>query len=379
MHPRVPRLAALGLAVAGLVAGLAVAVSPPQASAATTICEKYGSTKIQGGRYVVQNNEWGASDGQCISVSDTGFAVTAGNHNVPTNGAPASYPSIYAGCHYGNCSSGSGLPLQVSRMGNVTSSVSYTTAGGYWDASYDLWYDANPNQTGQNTGAEIMIWGSHQGPPQPVGSRIGTASLAGATWDVWFGNIGWNVISYVRQQTTNSLNVNVTEFTNDAVRRGYVQTSWYLTSAQFGFEPWQGGVGLAVNSFSFSASGGTNTSTSTTTTTTTSSQNNGPASCRATHRVTNSWNSGFTAEATIANTGSAQVSNWRVTWNAPSGVTVTSGWNATVSQSGSTVTATAPSWAPNLAPGQSVTVGYQANGSSSAAPGGFTLNGVACG
>ncbi|MFD1151553.1 GH12 family glycosyl hydrolase domain-containing protein [Saccharothrix hoggarensis] len=374
MHPRVPRLAALVAAVAGLVAGLAIAVSPPQAAAATTICEKYGSTKIQGGRYVVQNNEWGANDGQCISVSDTGFTITAGNHNVPTNGAPAGYPSIYAGCHYGNCSSNSGLPLQVSRMGTVSSNVSYTTAGGYWNAAYDLWYDPNPNQAGQNA-AELMIWGNHQGPIQPIGSRVGTASLAGATWDVWIGNIGWNVISYVRQQKTNSLNLNLTEFTNDAVRRGQVQTGWYMTSAQFGFEPWQGGPGLAVNSFGFSASGGTNTST---TTTTTSSQNNGPGSCRATHRVVNSWNGGFTAEATITNTGSSQVSNWRATWTAPSGVTVTSGWNATVSQSGSTVTAAAPSWAPNLAPGQSVTVGYQANGSSSTAPSGFRLNGVAC-
>ncbi|WP_263992013.1 GH12 family glycosyl hydrolase domain-containing protein [Mycobacterium bourgelatii] len=28
-----------------------------------------------------------------------------------------------------------------------------------------------------------------------------------------------------------------------------VNQSWYLTSIQAGFEPWQGGVGLAVESF----------------------------------------------------------------------------------------------------------------------------------
>jgi hypothetical protein len=348
-------------------AALVVVFGPTEASAATTICEKFGSTKIQGGRYVVQNNEWGANDGQCISVSDNGFAITAGNHNVPTNGAPAGYPSIYAGCHYGNCSSGSGLPLQVSAFGTLSSSVNYTTAGGYWNASYDLWFDPNPNQSGQNTGAELMIWGSHQGPPQPIGSKVGTASLAGANWDVWVGNIGWNVISYVRQQTTNSLNLNLAEFANDAVRRGQVQNSWYLTSAQFGFEPWQGGPGLAVNSFSFTTSGGGGGG----------GGGGGPTGCRATHKVTNSWGSGFTAEATITNTGSSTVGNWRSTWTAPSGVTVTNGWNATVTQSGSTVTAAAPSWSTDLGPGQSVTVGYQANGQS-AAPSGFALNGVAC-
>ncbi|WP_158846073.1 hypothetical protein [Saccharothrix deserti] len=83
MHPRVPRLAATALAVAGLVAGLAMALSPPQAAAATTICERYGTTKIQGGRHVVQNNEWGANDGQRISASDTDFTITAGNHQGP--------------------------------------------------------------------------------------------------------------------------------------------------------------------------------------------------------------------------------------------------------------------------------------------------------
>jgi hypothetical protein len=372
MRARTFRPAALLLAAVTAVAGLVVAFGPPEATAATTICEKFGSTKIQGGRYVVQNNEWGASDGQCISVSDNGFTITSGNHNVPTNGAPASYPAIYAGCHYGNCSSGSGLPLQVNRFGSLPSSVAYSTTGGYWDAAYDLWFDPNPNQAGQNTGAELMIWGSHQGPPQPIGSKVGTASLAGANWDVWIGNIGWNVISYVRQQTTNSLNLNLADFTNDAVRRGQVQTSWYLTSVQFGFEPWQGGPGLAVNSFSFNTSGGGGGGPTTTT-----PNPGGPGACRASHKVTNSWQGGFTAEATITNSGSSTAQNWRSTWTVPSGVTVTSGWNATVTQSGSTVTATAPSWSTDLAPGQSVTIGYQANGQAGA-PSGFTLNGAAC-
>ncbi len=179
------------------------------------------------------------------------------------------------------------------------------------------------------------------------------------------------MISYVRQQTTNSLNLNLTDFTRDAVQRGSVQSSWYMTSAQFGFEPWQGGPGLAVNSFSFSTSGSNPNPDPN------PNPNPGPASCRATHKITNSWNGGFTAEATITNSGSSTVSNWRSTWTVPSGVSVTNGWNATVSQSGSTVTATAPTWSADLAPGQSVTVGYQATGQ--AGPGsGFTLNGVSC-
>lgn len=246
---------ALALLTGGVTVGT-VGTAPP-AAAETQICEKFGSVRVQGGKYIVQNNEWGDNIGQCIVATDSGLRYASGYHNVPTNGAPAGYPSIYAGCHYGNCTTGSGLPLQVSAMGNVRSSVRYTTPNdGQWNASYDLWFDPNPNQSGQNVGAELMIWGSKRGAPQPAGSKVGTATLEGAVWDVWVGRFSWNVISYVRQQPTNSLDLNLTAFTNDAANRGQVDRSWYLTSAQFGFEPWQGGPGLSADGFTFTTNGG---------------------------------------------------------------------------------------------------------------------------
>jgi endoglucanase len=244
--------------LSGVAAALAVVAVPAQASAEDTqLCDKFGSTHVSGDRYVVQNDEWGDTIPQCITAFDGGFSVDSGWHNLPS-GPPAAYPSIYAGCHYGNCSSGSGLPLQVSAFGDVHSTVDYAVADGQWDAAYDIWLDTAPNPTGQNNGAEIMIWGNHSGPPQPFGGKIGTANLAGATWDVWEGRqngggISWNVISYVRQQTTTSLDVHLQDFTGDAIARGYAQPSWYLTSVQFGFEPWQGGPGLRVNTFTFTA------------------------------------------------------------------------------------------------------------------------------
>ena len=245
--------------VASAVTALGLTATPAfGAPAGVQICDQYGSTHVSGDRYVVQNDEWGDSIQQCITAFDGGFTVDSGNHNLPTSGPPAAYPSIYAGCHYGNCSSGSGLPLQVSAFHDVHSTVDYGVAAGQWDAAYDIWLDTSPTPQGQNNGAEIMIWGDHAGAPQPFGGRVGTADLAGAAWDVWEGRsnnggIGWNVVSYVRQQPTTSLDVHVQDFTADAGRRGYVQPSWYLTSVQFGFEPWQGGPGLRVNSFTVSA------------------------------------------------------------------------------------------------------------------------------
>jgi hypothetical protein len=246
---RIRTLAAAG--VLGLAATLAAPVAAVPAAADTTICDQYGSTTISGG-YIVQNNRWGTSSTQCIDVTSNGFSISRNDATNATNGPPSSYPSVYWGCHYGNCTSGfSPIQANTSKFANIRSSVSMSyPSGGYWDAAYDIWFDPTARTDGQNTGAEIMIWMNHSGPPQPIGSKVGTVSLANGTWDVWFGNIGWNVISYVRTSPTSSLSFAPSTFLDDAASRGYAQKSWYLTSMQAGFEPWQGGVGLAVTSFS---------------------------------------------------------------------------------------------------------------------------------
>ncbi|MBB5869232.1 hypothetical protein F4553_002611 [Allocatelliglobosispora scoriae] len=250
-------IARVCLIVTGTLIAAIVIAAPAHAD--VSICEKYGSTTISSGRYVVMNNNWGDDTTQCINVTGTGFNVTTASHNRPTNGAPGAYPAVYYGCHYANCSSGSGLPLQASSsaFNTINTSVSMTLPGsGVWDAAYDIWFDPTPRTDGQNTGAEIMVWLNKLGSIQPVGSQVGTVSLGGATWNVWFGNIGWNVISYVRQSGVSSLDFNVNTFYTDAISRGYAQRSWYLTSIQAGFEPWVGQTGLAVNSFSVTTSGG---------------------------------------------------------------------------------------------------------------------------
>ncbi|MFD8642744.1 RICIN domain-containing protein [Streptomyces zaomyceticus] len=252
---RTPLWAAVFALLAALLGSLVTAAPP--AAAAPVLCDQYASTTIQQGRYVVQNNRWGAATRQCVDVRERGFAVTVAEHDNPTNNVPAGYPSVYAGCHYGNCTTGSGLPRRVSESGAARSSVAMTRPGsGEWNASYDIWFDPTPRTDGQNTGAELMIWLDHRGRPQPIGSRVATTTIEGATWDVWIGNIGWNVISYVRTSGTGALNFAIRSFTDDAISRGQVQPSWYMTSVQAGFEPWVGGADLAVDDFSFTADGG---------------------------------------------------------------------------------------------------------------------------
>ncbi|WP_089156813.1 GH12 family glycosyl hydrolase domain-containing protein [Micromonospora sp. NBS 11-29] len=365
-------LAAAGLLVAGTVVAVALGGS---ASADTQICEQYGSTTI-GGKYVVQNNRWGTTAQQCINVTSTGFSITRADGSAPTNGAPVSYPSIFVGCHYTNCSPGTNLPVQVKSISSAPASISYNyVSGAIYDAAYDIWLDPSPKKDGVNQ-MEIMIWLNRQGSIQPIGSPVGNASIAGRTWEVWRGSNGSNnVISYVAPSAIPSFSFDALAFINDTRNRGAITNDWYLTSIQAGFEPWQGGVGLAVNSFSQSVNLGGNNPPPTSGPTTPPPSGN--TACTVTYRSTNVWNSGFTAEVTVKNTGNSTISGWTLNYNLPSGQTITSSWNATVTQSGSAVTARNLAYNGTLSPGASTNFGYQANGNYSA-PSSFTLNGTAC-
>jgi len=369
---RAKALVAAGGLLAGVIASAGVGFGAQSAQAATQICDKYGSTTLSGGKYVVINNNWGDDTTQCITTSDNGFAVTTASHNKATNGAPGAYPAIYAGCHYANCSTGSGLPMAVnsSAFNSVTTSVSMSYPGsGTYDAAYDIWFDPTARKDGQNTGAELMVWLNHTGPVQPVGSKVATVSLAGGTWDVWFGNVGWNVVSYVRTAATSSISFNVSTFLNDMVTRGYAQRSWYLTSVQAGFEPWIGGTGLAVNSFSYSTSGSSNPppSSSSNPPPPPSSSNpppSGGGGCTATYSTASFWSGGFQG-AVAVKAGSSAIKGWKLTWSLASGQSISQVWGGKGSTSGGTETVTNETWNGALAAGGTATAGFIASGPTS--------------
>jgi len=251
---RITAIATTGLLALGAAAATVLLAAP---ASAATICDQYGTVVL--GNYIVQNNRWGTSATQCINTTSNGFTITQQDGVGNQSGAPVSYPSIFLGCHYSNCSPNSPLPARISTMGNANSSISMNYPGsGTWDAAYDIWLNADTNVSGvQDT--EIMIWLNHTGSIQPIGSPTGNVTLAGRAWTVWTGSNGANnVVSYVSNSATSSLSFNSRDFILDTFNRGsqYGNTNWYLTSIQAGFEPWVGGVGLAVTAFSASIGGG---------------------------------------------------------------------------------------------------------------------------
>ncbi|MDT0380834.1 glycoside hydrolase family 18 chitinase [Streptomyces sp. DSM 42041] len=99
-------------------------------------------------------------------------------------------------------------------------------------------------------------------------------------------------------------------------------------------------------------------------------------SATATFIRTSQWDTGFGGQWTVENTGDTTLTDWELEWDFPSGTTVGSHWNGTVTRDGDHYTATPASWNADLAPGQSATIGF--NGTGTGEPTGCTVNGEPC-
>ncbi|MFE6709835.1 glycosyl hydrolase family 18 protein [Streptomyces sp. NPDC057695] len=100
------------------------------------------------------------------------------------------------------------------------------------------------------------------------------------------------------------------------------------------------------------------------------------ASATAVYTKASDWGSGFEGKWTVKNTGTTTLSSWTVEWDFPANTKVTSAWDATVTSAANHVTAKNLGWNGTLAPGASVSFGF--NGSGTGAPSGCKLNGAAC-
>src|ERR1700733_13876293 len=358
--------AALLLALGG---GIAAVVGSTGAQAATTSLCQEQTASVSGGTYIVQNNEFDSSASECVTTDgNADFTVANSAIANATNGSPGAYPSIYQGCHWGNCSSGglTSSPIEVSSLttGKVTTSWSTSQPGGSsnaYDVAYDIWFNQTPTTSGQPNGTELMVWLNHNGSVQPFGSEVASnVSIGGHTYNVWYGTqSSWDTVTYDMTTANTSVSgLDVGTLTQDSVSRGYTNSSWYLIDVEAGFELWQGGAGLTTNSFSVTVNGG-------------SSPPPPPppsSGCSAVYSVVSSWPGGYQAQVVITNTGSGTLNDWRLGWEFPGSEDITNLWNGTYTQSGTQVTVNNASYDGALAPGATATVGFTANGSGSPAP-----------
>jgi hypothetical protein len=164
-------------------------------------------------------------------------------------------------CYDGPSGTGPGthcatFPVQVYKEGSITASAAFTPAsGGRWDDGWDIWFNKTyvaPSQLQQPNGTEIMI--------RMHDRAIAITPYRTVTIDhhVWYvehwrscaHGVCWRYVAYVAKYPGNrTWNLSLTHIFADAVKRGDLHLTWYLTGIMFGEEAYSGGAGFAVTMY----------------------------------------------------------------------------------------------------------------------------------
>jgi len=245
-----------GLRVLVMLSSVCWVIAAPSPMLAQSSCNSFAVFAVGDG-YNVQNNGFNLQGAtQCVTVNSNGtnWSVTT-NANVPTNGAPSGYPSIYAGCHWGACSPNQhGMPIQYTSITSSPTTWNVTPSpNGNWDIAYDIWFNPNSSTSNNSTGLELMVWINHMGSIQPAGSVVASnVTIGGMTWNIWRSGSTQNsgTVSYVATSPTNSFNFDLLNIYRDLVNRGYMSSNQWLIDIEAGTEVWTAGSNFATNSFS---------------------------------------------------------------------------------------------------------------------------------
>jgi hypothetical protein len=222
---------------------LGVTVSRKANAQVWSSCSQYAT--YSSGQYNVYTDEWGASSGQCLYVySATHWTSTS---NFSGNGIKA-YPDTEFGLNN----------VALSSLSSVPTSFNVTVPGNAsYDVAYDLW--------SANSVDEVMIWEewNNSGPlsngygcsgyPSTACPIATNVNIGGSTYNVFQGNNGHNVISFMRTSQRGSGSEDVLSFMKWAANNGKLVSQTFST-ADFGIEisSTSGSQNFTLNSYSSS-------------------------------------------------------------------------------------------------------------------------------
>jgi endo-1,4-beta-xylanase len=107
--------------------------------------------------------------------------------------------------------------------------------------------------------------------------------------------------------------------------------------------------------------------------------NGGGGTCHVTYTKASEWAGGFVANVTVGNTGTTTINGWTLSFTFPGDQKITNAWNATVTQTGTSVIAKGLSYNSTIGPGASTSFGFQGTWTSNdTSPSTFSLNGSPC-
>ena len=240
-----PRRSVIAIAVAAVVAGLGIYFLPgsrmapvanisdpsPYGDHADTTCAhptvipvdpKNAQSGVTKGNYYITNDSWNAS--HYIGLSQKLYVcnynlwyVTVTMNNAIGDFAVKTAPNVQETWYP--------TPTKLSNWKSITSQFSDIPPGagsnyGIWEFEYDIWL--NGIADGRST--EIMIWTYNDG-QTPSGSLSGSFTVAGHTYDVYRSSPPRQYIAFVDRRNSLSGSVNLLDFFNYVISRGWMPRS----------------------------------------------------------------------------------------------------------------------------------------------------------
>ncbi|MEV0649178.1 glycoside hydrolase family 9 protein [Phytomonospora sp. NPDC050363] len=341
-----------------------------------------GFTEIKA--YVVNRSAWPARAlvaGKFRYYFTLDGSTTAAQITVTANYnqcSPPTGPTLQAGKVYYveiDCSS---RLISPSGQSQHRAEVQFRIASsGTWDPSDDWSYQGVATTPGTTpvtvqriplySGAE-RIWGTEPGPSAPDASPPTTPGTPSAS------NVGSTGATLTWAASTDDVGVTGYDVFRVAAPPVKVASVGGTSAILTGLTP---ATAYQFHVVAKDASGKTSAASAPVAVTTL--DGGGPSGgCTVGYTVVNQWAGGFTGSVTVTNNGAAWT-NWSLGFSFPSGQSVSSGWNAAWSQSGSAVTVSGLDWNRAVATGGSVTAGFNATFSgTNTPPSAFTVNGAVC-
>ena len=225
------------IAVAGLgVCALSSCGASPYASSATesgtgSLCTNptvipmdpgNAQSGVTEGNYYVTNDSW--NTGGYIGLSQVlhvcsyhSWYVTVTMNNATGDFAVKSSPNVQETWYP--------IPTKLTSWKSITSQFSDVPPGigsnyGIWEFEYDSWL----NGLADSKSTEVMIWTYNNG-QTPRGSPSGSFTEAGHTYDVYRSSPPYQYIAFVDRSNSLSGNVNLLDFFDYAISRGWIPSS----------------------------------------------------------------------------------------------------------------------------------------------------------
>jgi hypothetical protein len=249
-------------AVAATLAVPAMNVSATTAPGSTiTLCRTLQRVNVTGQhdtKLILRNDNYGYEP-ECLTNSNqwANFVVSVSGATSSIGHGSVAYPEIMLGCAWGLCTPGTSLPRKISSLGDPESSWYITAkAPGIWNAGFDLWFAHQPYITGQDRGAELMVWLKNTLPKQhAVYKRLVRVDGVRYWLEHWIAHnkvtgVRWPYILFSRYIPVNRVHdLQFLPFIARAERAGFLNKHLWLTSLDAGFEIWRGGQGLATDRY----------------------------------------------------------------------------------------------------------------------------------